>query len=101
MKNLTTAICILIITAYVIKKKTAKKQKDAACAAADQLLFYCWVISQAKMRNYPSSYANATLPENCKPFTETIQILNIFLASYTASRLPVNACTCMLDVLTE
>lgn len=100
MKNLTTAICILIITAYVIKK-TAKKQKDAACAAADQLLFYCWVIFQPKMRNYPSSYANDTLPGNCKPFTETIQILKIFLGSYTASRLPVNACTCTLDVLTE
>lgn len=52
------AICIFIVTAYV--KKTVRKQKDVACAAANQLLFYCWVISQSRMHNYQSAYANCT-----------------------------------------
>lgn len=34
---------------------------------------------------------------NCEPFIETIQILKISLASYTASGLPVNTWMCMLD----
>lgn len=50
------------------QKQTAKKQKDAACTAADQLLFSCCVISRPRMRNYPSSYANDTLPGKLQTF---------------------------------